>query len=116
MSDLIRAAVSAFLHPGGPYLFVRIITAAYALSAIGRLIPVRRKQVPGYRPKKPRPVAMAAGAAAVALVAAACTVTAGPGITDRTTADRTTADRAASPATGTSGLQLGVFEPGEWNS
>jgi hypothetical protein len=37
------------LKPGGPFLYVRLVTAAYAVSAIGRLIPVRRKQVPGYR-------------------------------------------------------------------
>src|SRR6266699_902140 len=79
MSDLIRAAVSAFLHPGGLYLFVRILTVAYAVSAIGRLIPVRRKQVAGYRPRKPRPVALVAGTVAVALVATACTVTVGHG-------------------------------------
>lgn len=38
-----------FLKPGGPYAYLRLVTAAYAVSAIGRLIPVRRKQVPGYR-------------------------------------------------------------------
>ena len=38
-----------FLKPGGPYMYVRLVTAAYAISAICRVIPVRRKQVPGYR-------------------------------------------------------------------
>jgi hypothetical protein len=38
-----------FLKPGGPYTYVRLVTAAYAVSAIGRLVPVKRKQVPGYR-------------------------------------------------------------------
>jgi hypothetical protein len=41
----------AFLHPGGPYLFVKLLTATYVISAIGRPIPVRYKQVPGYRPQ-----------------------------------------------------------------
>ncbi len=120
MSDLIRAAVSAFLHPGGPYLVVRIVTAAYAMSAIGRLIPVRCKQVAGYRPKQPRPVALTAGAVAVALVAAACTVTVGHGPTTGHGPATATADRGASlnakTATSTGSLLLGVFEPGEWTS
>ena len=33
--------------------YVRLVTAAYAASAIGRLIPVKRKQVPGYRRRVP---------------------------------------------------------------
>jgi hypothetical protein len=45
--------VAAFLRPGGPYVYVRLVTAAYAISAIGRLIPVKRKQVPGYRRRIP---------------------------------------------------------------
>ena len=121
MPELIRAAADAFLHPGGPYLFVRIVTAAYALSAIGRLIPVRRKQVTGYRPNRTQPIAVAAVGAAVALTVTACTLTVGSGLAARTAADRagtarTAADRAGALATGTSGLRLGVFEPGEWTS
>jgi hypothetical protein len=45
--------VAAFLRPGGPYVYVRLVTAGYAISAIARLIPVRRKQVPGYRRRVP---------------------------------------------------------------
>jgi hypothetical protein len=45
--------IAAFFRPSGPYLYVRLVTATYALSAIGRLIPVKRKQVPGYRPGIP---------------------------------------------------------------
>src|SRR6266567_1278360 len=125
MSDLIRAAVSAFLHPGGPYLFVRIVTAAYAVSAIGRLIPVRRKQIAGYRPKQPRSVTLAAGAVAVAPAAAACAVTVGHGTATghgTVTAGQSaiTPGRDASPAvnaaTSPGNLLLGVFEPGEWTS
>jgi hypothetical protein len=46
---MIHQVIAAFFRPGGPYLYVRLVTAAYALSAIGRLMPVKRKQVPGYR-------------------------------------------------------------------
>jgi len=95
------------------------------VSAIGRLIPVRRKQIAGYRPKQPRPVALAAGAVAVALAAAACAVTVGQ---DTATGHGTvtagqgavTPGRDASPAvnaaTSPGNLLLGVFEPGEWTS
>jgi hypothetical protein len=46
---MLHDIAAGFLKPGGPYLYVRLVTAAYAVSAIGRVIPVRRKQVPGYR-------------------------------------------------------------------
>jgi len=45
--------VAAFLWPGGPYVYVRLVTVGYAISAMCRLIPVRRKQVPGYRRRLP---------------------------------------------------------------
>jgi hypothetical protein len=48
---MIHEIAAAFLRPGGPYLYVRLVTAAYAVSAVGRMIPVKRKQVPGYRRK-----------------------------------------------------------------
>lgn len=38
---------------GGPYVYVRLVTVAYAVSAVGRVIPVKRKQVPGYRRRLP---------------------------------------------------------------
>ncbi len=50
---MVHGIIAAFFRPGGPYLFVRLVTAGYAISAVGRLIPVRRKQVPGYRPRVP---------------------------------------------------------------
>ena len=50
---MFHGIVSAFFKPAGPYLYVRLVTAAYAVSALGRLIPVRRKQVPGYRRRMP---------------------------------------------------------------
>jgi hypothetical protein len=46
---MIHQVIAAFFRPGGPHLYVRLVTATYALSAIGRLMPVKRKQVPGYR-------------------------------------------------------------------
>ena len=53
---MLHGIVTAFLRPSGPYLYLRVVTATYALSAIGRLIPVKRKQVPGYRRHVPAPV------------------------------------------------------------
>ena len=50
---MLRGIVTALLRPGGPYLYVRLVTASYAISALARLIPVRAKQVPGYRAKVP---------------------------------------------------------------
>lgn len=50
---MFHDVVSTFFKPAGPYLYVRLVTAAYAVSAIGRLIPVQRKQVPGYRRRMP---------------------------------------------------------------
>ena len=50
---MIREIIASFFRPSGPYMYLRLVTAAYALSAIGRLIPVKRKQVPGYRPRVP---------------------------------------------------------------
>ena len=50
---MLRDITAAFLKPDGPYFYVRLVTAAYAVSAIGRLIPVKRKQVPGYRRRVP---------------------------------------------------------------
>jgi hypothetical protein len=59
---MIHEMIAAFFRASGPYLYVRLVTAAYALSAIGRLIPVKRKQVPGYRPRVPA-IARARGTA-----------------------------------------------------
>ena len=50
---MVHGIIAAFFRPDGPYLYVRLVTAAYAASAIGRLIPVKRKQVPGYRRRIP---------------------------------------------------------------
>jgi hypothetical protein len=50
---MLHSVAASFLGPGGPYLYLRLVTAAYTVSAIGRVIPVKRKQVPGYRRRMP---------------------------------------------------------------
>ena len=59
---MLHDIAAVFLRPGGPYLYLRLVTASYAVSAIGRMVPVRRKQVPGYRRRVP--VATIGGATA----------------------------------------------------
>jgi hypothetical protein len=109
MPDLIRKAISAFLHPGGWYLFVRILTASYAVSAIGRLIPVRRKQIAGYRRKPARTAALSAAGVAVVCGIAACAY-----VLPR---HNSPAPTPAAPAKlSTSSPELGVFEPDEWDT
>src|SRR5437879_13407 len=46
ITDMIHGIIAAFFRPGGPYLFVRLVTAGYAISEVGRLIPVRRSARP----------------------------------------------------------------------
>lgn len=107
MRSLIRTAVTAFLHPGGWYLFVRVVTASYAISAIGRLIPVRRKQIAGYRrnPKRAAALSMASLAAICALAAWTWTDTGPPQMRNV---------QAVSPARPP--LEFGVFEVNEWKT
>jgi hypothetical protein len=50
---MLHAIITAFARPGGPYLYLRLVTAVSAVGAIARLIPFRRKQVPGYRCRVP---------------------------------------------------------------
>lgn len=115
--SVLHRAVAAFLRPDGPYLFIRLVTAGYVVSAIGRMIPVRHKQVPGYRPRPGRGVRQGAGilAAAAALTAGAYLLSPG----GKPAAATPAAPRHTSPATpptaaaSASGLRLGVFEPGE---
>lgn len=107
MPSWIHQAVTAFLHPGGWYLFVRVVTASYAVSAIGRLIPVRRKQIAGYRRDRKRTAALSAAGAATmcALVAWTWTGT-GPAQVRNV--------QAVSPTV--SPLEFGVFEANEWKT
>lgn len=113
MSSLLHRAAIAFAHPGGPYLFVRIVTALYAVSAVGRMLPVRRKQVPGFRRNPGRTVAVTAASVAVASAVGACTYML-PGLVPLqhhpSPPARTPPPVTQAPAP----MQLGVFEPDEW--
>lgn len=113
MSSLLHRAATAFIHPGGPYLFVRIVTALYAISAVGRLVPVRRKQVPGFRRNPGRTAAVTAASVAVACAVGACTYILpglGPFRHGAAPPTRTPPPVAKAPAP----MRLGVFEPDEW--
>ena len=59
---MLHVIITAFTHPGGPYLFLRLVAAASEIAAIARLIPIRRKQVPGYRCRVPGAVWLPASA------------------------------------------------------
>ena len=62
MPDFLHQAAYAFLHPGGWYLFVRIVTASYAVSAIGgsSRCGASRSQATAVSPDEPRCSARAA--------------------------------------------------------
>ena len=113
MLSLLHRAASAFLHPGGPYLFVRIVTALYAASAIGRLVPVRRKQVPGFRRTPGRTAAFTVATVAIVCAIGACTYVVPALLPSR----HPTAAPAHPPppvAQAAAPMHLGVFEPDEW--
>ena len=109
MPDFLHKAADAFLHPGGWYLFVRIVTASYAVSAIGRLIPVRRKQIAGYRRKPGRTAVLSAGGLALACAVATLTY-----VVPRHSSPDTLHGAASTHRTSSPGL--GVFEPNEWET
>jgi mannan endo-1,4-beta-mannosidase len=112
---MLQAIVTAFFRPGGPYLYVRLVTASYAISAIARLIPVKSKQVPGYRPRVPAVVWYGATTLA-ALVVVACAFMLSPasGPAQRPVAALSPpAPPAAALPQVRAGFHLGVFEPGE---
>jgi mannan endo-1,4-beta-mannosidase len=97
-------------------LYVRLVTASYAISAIARLIPTRRKQVPGYRPRVPA-VVWYSGTTAVAVAVAACAFAfshAAPA-SQLVAARHRTAARLSAEARQPvrAGFHLGVFEPRE---
>jgi len=57
MPDFLHKAADAFLHPGGWYLFVRIVTRATPCSASAgssRLRPASRSQATAVSPDEPR--------------------------------------------------------------
>jgi mannan endo-1,4-beta-mannosidase len=115
--SVLHRAVAAFLRPDGPYLFIRLVTVGYVVSAIGRMIPVRHKQVPGYRPRPGRAVRQGAGILAVAAALTACAYLLSAGGKPAEAGSAAPAYAApASPAAAPAGLRLGVFEPGEGTS
>jgi len=105
---MLHEMVTGFLRPDGPYLYVRLVTASYAISAVGRLLPVRVKQVPGYRRKVPAGV-WYGGTLVLALVLATCVY-----LVPRNEQPARAPAAAAAPVHPVRpGLHLGVFEPGE---
>jgi mannan endo-1,4-beta-mannosidase len=102
---MLHSVVKALLQPGGPYLYVRLVTASYAISAIARLIPIKRKQVAGYRPRVPAVVWYGCTTAAAVVVVACAFVFSQPSAP----APHPVAVRNPVRA----GFHLGVFEPGE---
>jgi mannan endo-1,4-beta-mannosidase len=109
MPSLLRGLSRALLDPGGPYLFVRLVLAGYAISAVGRLIPVRRKQTAEYRRRPARTAALGATALAVAAAAVAAPYVLG---SPATPAPRPTAARPVGHEISQQ-KYLGVFEPAE---
>ena len=109
MPNLLRGLSRALFEPGGPYLFVRLVLAGYAISAIGRLLPVRRKQTTEYRRRPRRTVAL--GATGLAVAAAAVTA---PYLlaSSATAVVRPTSHQPAGRKL-SQGKYLGVFEPDE---
>ena len=94
---------------------MRLVTASYAISAIARLIPVKSKQVPGYRPRVPA-VVWYGGTTLAALVVVACAFmlshASGPAQRPVAALSPPRPPAAALPHV-RAGFHLGVFEPGE---
>jgi hypothetical protein len=112
MLSLFRDLSRGLLEPGGPYLFVRLVLAGYAISAIGRLIPVRRKQTAEHQPRPARTAVLATAGVALAIAALATSWMPGEPVSPARTS---TTHAAARPVTG-HGKHLGVFEPEEERS
>jgi glycosyl hydrolase family 26 len=110
MPSLLRGLNQALFEPGGLYLFVRLVLVGYAISAIGRLIPVHRKQAAEYRRRPARTAALGAtGLAAAAAAMAAPYIMVGGSATP--VAQPTSHQPAA--RTLRQLKYLGVFEPAE---
>jgi len=119
-----RAPIARLVLPGlggrGPAAGIpsacKLVTAGYVVSAVGRLIPVRHKQVPGYRPRKGRPGRRVAGILTVAavLTGGAWVLSAGP--KPAAAGPAVTLPSASAASAAAAGLRLGVFEPGEESS
>src|ERR1700761_6410862 len=106
MLNIIHRALHDFFYPVNADLFVRLVTASYAVFAVARLIPVHRKQRAGYRPNPRRTAAMAAGGVFLAGAVAACTLV--------LPVHAHAPSPAVTSSSAASGPELGVFEPGEW--
>lgn len=94
---------------------MRLVTASYAISAIARLIPTKRKQVPGYRPRIPA-VVWYSGTAVLTAAVVACAFVFVP--TPSPAPHPATAGQPPAPQHRVrawrpvrAGLHLGVFEP-----
>lgn len=84
---------------------MRLVTASYAISAIARLIPVKVKQVPGYRPRVSA-VVWYSGTGVAALAAVICAFV-------FSQAPVPAQHPLSAPRPVRAGLHLGVFEAGE---
>jgi hypothetical protein len=106
--NIIHRALHDFFYPVNADLFVRLITASYAVFAVARLIPVHRKQRAGYRPNPRRTTAMAAGGVLLASGVAACTLV--------LPVHARALSAAMMSSSAASGPELGVYEPDEWEN
>lgn len=60
------------LDPGGPWIFVRAVVAAFAIAALVRLVPIRRSVYYGRRAARKSVVMTAAGVVVMMIVVAEC--------------------------------------------
>ena len=107
MPNLLPGLSRALFEPGGPYLFVR---AGYAISAIGRLVRVRRKQTAQYRRRPGRTAALGATGLAVAAATVAAPYLLA---SSATPVARATSHQPAEGRRLNQKKYLGVFEPDE---
>lgn len=57
------------LDPGGPWIFVRVVVAAFAIASLVRLVPIRRSVYYGHRAARKSIVISAAVVVAMIVVA-----------------------------------------------
>lgn len=86
---------------------MRLVTASFAISAIARLIPVKSKQVPGYRPRVPA-VVWYCGTGVVAVAVLTCAF-----VFSQAPAPAPVQHPVAARHPVRAGFHLGVFKPGE---
>jgi hypothetical protein len=105
---MLHGISNALLNPGGPWLFVKLVALAFAVSAILRLVPVRRSVYYGRR------AVFKVASAAAALTIVACAGAAYAFAHGQRGAILPPSHHAGSSPE--SGHYLGVFEPGELTS